>query len=97
MAKCGRMNDRYIEGGKTDGGRVTEGKREQKMDSTSQDWFGQEGARGKDGKERTPCRRKKRGDDKSNREEGTDEMKEEKESLHKLLLQPVGQWSIVRA
>lgn len=38
LAKCGRTNaDRYSEGG-----RVTEGKREQKMDSTSQDWRGQE-------------------------------------------------------
>lgn len=36
---------------------------------------------------------RKGGDDKR----GTDETKEEKESLHKLLLQSVGQWSIVRA
>lgn len=62
MSVCGRMNaDRYSEGGKTDGGRVTEGEREQTMDTASEDWTGQEGARGRDGRERTPRWRKKRG------------------------------------
>lgn len=39
---------------------------------------------------------KKRESNKSDGEKGTDEMNGEKESLNKLLLRSVGQWSIVR-